>query len=106
MAERLLVTSASMTSLFDTLERRGFVERRAHPTDRRKVLVHLTDAGARVVDLMLPVVHGAATEVFGALPVGGREQLIESLSTVRARLAEVAAEPPPAPKARRRQRRP
>ena len=37
IAERLLVTSASMTSLLDTLERRGHVERRPHPSDRRKV---------------------------------------------------------------------
>src|ERR1039458_292930 len=41
IAERLLVSSASMTSLVDTLERRGLVERHPHPTDRRKVLMHL-----------------------------------------------------------------
>ena len=38
IAERLLVSSASMTSLVDTLERRGLAERHPHPTDRRKVL--------------------------------------------------------------------
>ena len=42
IAGRLLVSSASMTSLVDTLERRGLVERHPHPTDRRKVLIHLT----------------------------------------------------------------
>lgn len=34
-----------MTSLFDTLERRGLIERDPHPVDRRKVLIRLTDEG-------------------------------------------------------------
>ena len=33
MAERLIVTTASVTSLLDTLERRGLIERRLDPTD-------------------------------------------------------------------------
>ena len=47
IAERLLVSSASMTSLLDTLERRGLIERHGHPDDRRKVLIHLTDEAQR-----------------------------------------------------------
>src|SRR5262245_57040209 len=33
IAERLLVTSGTMTSLLDTLERRGLIRRVPHPTD-------------------------------------------------------------------------
>ena len=61
IAERLLVSSASMTSLLDTLERRGLIERHRHPDDRRKVLIHLTDEARAIVDQMLPAVHAAAT---------------------------------------------
>jgi DNA-binding MarR family transcriptional regulator len=46
IAERLIVRSASMTSLLDTLERRGLVERHPHPSDRRKILVHLPDTAS------------------------------------------------------------
>src|SRR6187402_1361936 len=35
------VTTATMTGVLDTLERRGFVARRPHPTDRRRVLIEL-----------------------------------------------------------------
>ena len=35
IAASLLVTSASMTSLLDTLERRGLIRRAPHPRDRR-----------------------------------------------------------------------
>lgn len=102
VAERLLVSSSSMTSLFDTLQRRGFVERRPHPVDRRKVLIHLTDAGRGLVDPMLPVVHATSTEAFSVLTEGDREQLIKLLSAVHSRLADLATSTPPSPKPRHR----
>ncbi|TDV46215.1 MarR family transcriptional regulator [Actinophytocola oryzae] len=41
------VDSSAATVAVDRLERRGLVERRAHPDDKRRRLVHLTDAGER-----------------------------------------------------------
>jgi DNA-binding MarR family transcriptional regulator len=105
IAERLLVSSASMTSLLDTLERRGLVERLPHPTDRRKVLIHLTNEAREIVDQMLPVVHSAATEAFADLPEPDREQLIQLLTMVRTRLDALASETPTNPKPRRRRGR-
>ena len=42
IAERAIIAAASTTSVLDTLEKRGLVERRPHPTDRRKLLIDLT----------------------------------------------------------------
>jgi|ERR1700722_7393369 DNA-binding MarR family transcriptional regulator len=95
IAERLLVTSASMTSLVDTLERRGLVERRPHPTDRRKVLIHLTPAGQRIVDQQLPAIHAVITQAISTLPESDREHLLNSLTTIRAELARAASQPLP-----------
>jgi DNA-binding MarR family transcriptional regulator len=102
IADRLLVSSASMTSLLDTLEGRDLIERHPHPTDRRKILIQLTDQARDIVDRMLPVVHAAATEAFTDLTESEREQLITSLATVRARLALVSGQPPSKPRARRK----
>jgi DNA-binding MarR family transcriptional regulator len=44
-AERLGVDRTTMVALVDELERKGYVERRADPDDRRRNLVHLTTAG-------------------------------------------------------------
>jgi DNA-binding MarR family transcriptional regulator len=104
IAERLLVSSASMTSLLDTLEGRGLVERHPHPTDRRKVLVRLTREAHHIVDRMLPTVHAAATEALADLTEPERELLITSLATIRARLTVIASQPPPTPKPRRQRR--
>lgn len=105
ISDRLLVTTASMTSLLNTLERRGLVRRASHPSDRRKILVSITPAGRRIVDRVLPVVHATATEMFGDIPEASREQLIQLLTLARERQAEMAGRPPAKPPARRRPRR-
>ena len=46
----LMLSSAGITSRLDRLERRGYVKRTRHPTDRRGVLVELTDAGRKVLE--------------------------------------------------------
>ena len=102
IAERMLVSSASMTSLLDTLEGRGLVERHPHPTDRRKVLIQVTPEACEIVDRMLPTVHAAATEALADLTESDREQLIVSLTTIRTRLAETASRPPSTPEPRRK----
>ena len=47
LAARFEVAPRSATSMIDSLETLGLVERRADPTDRRSVLVGLTADGAR-----------------------------------------------------------
>lgn len=46
--DHLELTTGAMTSLIDRLERRGHIERRPNPGDRRSILVHLTPSGAAV----------------------------------------------------------
>jgi DNA-binding MarR family transcriptional regulator len=45
LAEATGLSAAATTAMIDRLQRKGFVERVAHPTDRRQVLVAMTDAG-------------------------------------------------------------
>ncbi len=41
--------TSSMTALVDRLERDQIAERRPHPTDRRRSVVHLTDSGRQAI---------------------------------------------------------
>ncbi len=43
LAEKLQMSPAGITKLVDRLERRGLVQRRRHPADRRRSLVFITD---------------------------------------------------------------
>ena len=45
LAEATGLSSAATTAMIDRLERKGFVRRVAHDTDRRQVLVEMTEAG-------------------------------------------------------------
>lgn len=46
----LLVSSGTLTSRLDRLERKGLVRRVPHPTDRRSLEVELTDEAVGIVD--------------------------------------------------------
>jgi DNA-binding MarR family transcriptional regulator len=48
IARHIRLTPAAVTALVDRLEARGFVRRKADPTDRRKVLVEQAEAARKV----------------------------------------------------------
>src|SRR5512138_3492487 len=57
IAERLIISRASVTSLLDSLERRGYIRRVPHSSDRRMLLIELTDAGRQVAHDFRLLVH-------------------------------------------------
>jgi DNA-binding MarR family transcriptional regulator len=95
IADRLLITTASMTSLLDTLTRHGLIERTPHPTDRRKILVRTTAEAERIVADMLPVVYATQHEVFGVLSEAERRTFVDLLARVQSRLLELAGDSAP-----------
>lgn len=95
IAERLLVTSGTMTSLLDTLERRGLIRRVPHPTDRRKLLIDITSEARRILDRLLPRVHGAHRDVFAVLSDEECKTLVGLLERVQAQLDALRQEAVP-----------
>ena len=58
LADATGLSAAATTAMIDRLEKKGFVRRRKHETDRRQVLVEMTDAGqARTWALYGPLVE-------------------------------------------------
>jgi DNA-binding MarR family transcriptional regulator len=92
ISQRLLVTTASTTSLLDTLERRGLVTRLPDPDDRRKILVALTSEGQQVVDDFLPRIVALQTAAMAGLSETEREQLRHHLAVIQATVAELDGE--------------
>ena len=57
LAEATGLSAAATTAMIDRLERKGFVRRRRHDSDRRQVLVEMTEEGqARTWELYGPLV--------------------------------------------------
>jgi len=86
LAERLLVSGASVTSLVDTLERRGLVRRVRPDSDRRIVLIELTDAAQPVIDAYLAEVTALHAAEFAIFTADEREQLTTLLARFAAHL--------------------
>lgn len=83
VADRLLLTPASITSLLDTLERRGLVTRTPDPQDRRRVLVEITEAGRAVVDEVVPEAVALQTAAMSRVSEIDRAHLVRILATIR-----------------------
>ena len=93
IAERAIIAAASTTSVLDTLEKRGLVERRPHPTDRRKLLIELTATGRTTIDHILPGIHCLEEEVMRALSPDERRALLGLIAKVQASVARVSQQP-------------
>jgi DNA-binding MarR family transcriptional regulator len=66
IAERLIITTGSVTPLLDNLEKRALIRRQPHPHDRRKLLVDITPAAKAIVDELLPSLHARERDVISA----------------------------------------
>ena len=69
LADRLGLTTGSVTSMLDRLEQAGYVTRSPHPSDRRKVIVRATETATR-----------RAWELIGPLVAEGQQQLLTCYS--------------------------
>jgi DNA-binding MarR family transcriptional regulator len=95
IAERLIITSGSMTSVLDTLERRGLVRRMRHPDDRRKLLVEVTDEAVAILDEMLPSLHQRERALIdAALTVEEQRRLLGLVAKVQRAAEDMADQPP------------
>ena len=83
---RLTVTSATVTGLLDTLQTRGLARRRPHPSDRRSVLVEITDEGRALLDELVPRLIEREKQWAACLRPGQREQLIRLLGLLQGHL--------------------
>ncbi len=104
VATRMHITSGTVTSLLDNLERKGFVERSNDPDDRRRVLVDITADAQRLLDKVLPDVQVVATTMFEKISVKQQQALLDNLEAVRAAVAALPDELRAAPPRRRPKR--
>ena len=75
LSKRLELSSGAMTNRLDHLERRGLVRRRAHPDDRRALLVELTPEGTRLYRTTVNAQAQKENVVAAALTAEEKQQL-------------------------------
>lgn len=82
ISTRMHITTGTMTSVLDTLERNGYIRRLADPDDRRRVLVDITPTAQTVLDQMLPEVQQQAKAVMTVLDDDTLQALLDILATL------------------------
>ena len=93
IAERLIISRASVTSLLDSLERRGYVRRLPHTTDRRMLLIALTETGREIAHEFRLLVHRHQKHWLAALTEQEQVQLINMLHRLQAALSDSKIQP-------------
>lgn len=106
IAQRIVVTTGSMTSLLDNLEKRGLVRRLPHPEDRRKLLIDITPQAQTIVDELLPSLHARERDVMdAALSTTEQRSLLRLLAKLQQAALDAGSTPAPEGMIRRRARR-
>jgi DNA-binding MarR family transcriptional regulator len=75
LCKRTGMDPSSMVATIDDLEKKGLVERRAHPSDRRAYALHVTEAGRDTLARGRQVVQEVQDELLAPLDEEEREQL-------------------------------
>lgn len=93
IGKKILLTSGSITVAVDRLEAKGLVERRAHGTDRRTRVVHLTKEGRKLIRRIYAD-HAADMERLSSasLTMAERKTLIHLLKKIGYEAASASGE--------------
>lgn len=91
------ISTATMTSVLDTLERKGYVQRQPDAADRRRVLVDMTPDARAVLDQLLPELQQRITATLRALDDEMLEGLLGALEAVAGAIDAAPDDLPPPP---------
>lgn len=88
LKSRLGTDTAGMTRLLDRLQAKGLLRRVRHPSDRRSVVVELTDEGRALVPSLPPIFGKISHQVFEGFSPEEIEQVTEMLGRILRNLSE------------------
>jgi len=79
LASKLQIHPSRLVAILDNLEKRGFVERRANPDDRRLYSLYLTKSGGEILEKIGKVAREHQDALLSALSKEERDQLADLL---------------------------
>lgn len=82
VADEAGISRGTLTGVVTTLEGRGLVRRRGHPTDRRSVLVSATHDGERLITELFPAFNDEEAAVSAGLDATEKDDLAHALRTI------------------------
>ena len=77
LADRLNIPRQTMTIILDSLEQRSVIRREAHPTDRRRKRIRLTETGRAFAAEVCAEVNAIEVEAMSRLPDAEQRAFVE-----------------------------
>lgn len=90
IAERMMVTRATITGLLDSLEARGMVARHVNTADGRSRDVAITATGRRIVRRLVPRLHDFERSLMGVLNDRQLDDLLAMVAVLQRRVGDLA----------------
>lgn len=90
----------TVASLLERMEKSGWVERRAHESDRRAYRIRVLPSGAALYETCRSLATELQLEVLGVLAEGDREAFLGQLARVAEACREAADQSPRTPRSR------
>lgn len=88
VAEKILVTSGTITYVIDKLVGKNLVERVRCQDDKRVIYVHLTPAGKKMIGDIFPAHEAFLDEILRPIPPGAIQCLTDHLASLQKVLKE------------------
>ena len=85
------ITTATMTTVLDTLERKGYIRRQPDLADRRRVLIDITPDAQALLNRVLPEIQQLATATLSPLGYEALAALLDGLAAANDALAAFPA---------------
>lgn len=79
IGKKILLASSSITYVVDQLEKKGFLQRKACPKDRRVTFAEITETGITLMDEIFPKHEVAMDQIFAGLNEAEKEVMIKQL---------------------------
>lgn len=92
LAEAIGVTPRNVTTLVDALDATGFARREPHPSDRRAVLVQLTERGLSIMETMDAEHTALGSDLVAGLDAETVQTALQALAHIQERLHLLIAE--------------
>ena len=82
LAKEINLRHATVTRILDRLEKRGFIRRKRNDSDRRSLLVDITDKTRDLIETAPPLLHDRFVSEFGKLLDWEKNLILSSLQRI------------------------
>jgi DNA-binding MarR family transcriptional regulator len=94
LADMMEIEKAPAGRIVDRLQQKGWIERRAEPSDRRVNRIYLTAQGGRVHAAIAPLADATVRDALSGLSTSEQSRIVALMGKVKAQLTAMAAHDP------------